>query len=44
MSTKCDNCGFKSNDVKSGGRTQELGCRLTLTVSEVLILFIIIEH
>lgn len=35
MSTKCDFCGYKSNDVKSGGVTQDLGCRLTVKIEEV---------
>ena len=34
MSTDCDRCGFKSNDVKSGGATQAQGCRLTVRVQE----------
>lgn len=34
MCTTCDRCGFKSNEVKSGGATQAQGCRLTLRVEE----------
>lgn len=35
MSTCCDYCGFKSNDVKSGGATQDMGCKLTLKIEKV---------
>uniref|UniRef100_A0A914LHU0 Zinc finger ZPR1-type domain-containing protein n=1 Tax=Meloidogyne incognita TaxID=6306 RepID=A0A914LHU0_MELIC len=34
MSTDCDRCGFKSNDVKSGGVTQDKGIRLSLRIKE----------
>ncbi|KAI3420385.1 hypothetical protein GPALN_003686 [Globodera pallida] len=34
MSSDCDHCGFKSNEVKSGGATQENGCKLTLRIEE----------
>ncbi|KAL7074211.1 hypothetical protein ACQ4LE_006484 [Meloidogyne hapla] len=34
MSTDCDRCGFKSNDVKSGGATQDKGIRLSLMIKE----------
>ncbi|KAL3072664.1 hypothetical protein niasHS_017638 [Heterodera schachtii] len=34
MSTDCDICGFKSNEVKSGGATQENGCKLILRIAE----------
>uniref|UniRef100_A0A915MRE1 Zinc finger ZPR1-type domain-containing protein n=1 Tax=Meloidogyne javanica TaxID=6303 RepID=A0A915MRE1_MELJA len=34
MSTDCDCCGFKSNDVKSGGVTQDKGIRLSLRIKE----------
>uniref|UniRef100_A0A0N5CD22 Zinc finger protein ZPR1 n=1 Tax=Strongyloides papillosus TaxID=174720 RepID=A0A0N5CD22_STREA len=32
MSTKCDDCGYKSNEVKSGGAFQDYGCKLSLKV------------
>jgi len=32
--TKCDNCGYKSNDVKSGGETKDLGCKLSVKIEE----------
>uniref|UniRef100_A0A0N4Z1B5 Zinc finger protein ZPR1 n=1 Tax=Parastrongyloides trichosuri TaxID=131310 RepID=A0A0N4Z1B5_PARTI len=32
MSTKCDYCGYKSNEVKSGGSFKEYGCKLSLKV------------
>lgn len=39
MSTCCENCGYKYNDVKSGGKMQDFGCKLTLTLSEVFFYF-----
>ena len=35
MSTDCERCGFKSNEVKSGGPIQNQGCRLSVQVKEV---------
>ncbi|KAI2631783.1 ZPR1 zinc-finger domain-containing protein [Xylaria nigripes] len=32
MSTSCTDCGYKSNDVKTGGEIPELGKRITLKV------------
>uniref|UniRef100_A0A915CTF2 Zinc finger ZPR1-type domain-containing protein n=1 Tax=Ditylenchus dipsaci TaxID=166011 RepID=A0A915CTF2_9BILA len=32
--THCESCGYKSNDVKSGGETKDLGCRLSLKIEE----------
>ncbi|KAI0205567.1 ZPR1 zinc-finger domain-containing protein [Astrocystis sublimbata] len=32
MSTACSDCGYKSNDVKTGGEIPELGQRITLKV------------
>uniref|UniRef100_A0A0K0EIE7 Zinc finger ZPR1-type domain-containing protein n=1 Tax=Strongyloides stercoralis TaxID=6248 RepID=A0A0K0EIE7_STRER len=32
MSTKCDACGYKSNEVKSCGSFQDYGCKLSLKV------------
>ncbi|KAI1358389.1 ZPR1 zinc-finger domain-containing protein [Xylaria arbuscula] len=32
MSTHCDECGYKSNDVKTGGEIPELGKKITLKV------------
>lgn len=34
MSTVCDNCGYKSNEVKSGGEVSEKGRRITLRITE----------
>ncbi|KAI0140490.1 ZPR1 zinc-finger domain-containing protein [Xylariaceae sp. FL1272] len=33
MSTVCDDCGYKSNDVKTGGEIPELGKKITLRVN-----------
>lgn len=33
MSTVCDSCGYKSNDVKTGGAIPEKGSKITLRVS-----------
>lgn len=33
MAFKCDQCGYKSNEVKSGGAITEHGLRLTLHVT-----------
>ncbi|EPE05286.1 zinc finger protein zpr1 [Ophiostoma piceae UAMH 11346] len=32
MSTLCDHCGYRSNDVKTGGEIPKQGCRITLEV------------
>ncbi|KAH8907184.1 zf-ZPR1-domain-containing protein [Coniochaeta sp. PMI_546] len=32
MNTSCDDCGYKSNDVKTGGEIPKLGKRITLRV------------
>jgi len=32
MSTACDHCGYRSNEVKSGGKVPEKGRRITLNV------------
>ncbi|KCV72177.1 hypothetical protein H696_01579 [Fonticula alba] len=34
MATNCDACGFKSNEVKSGGAISETGRRITLEVTD----------
>ncbi|OAQ88682.1 zinc finger protein zpr1 [Purpureocillium lilacinum] len=34
MSTVCDDCGYRSNDVKTGGEIPELGEKITLTVED----------
>ncbi|KAI3476318.1 hypothetical protein L1887_62082 [Cichorium endivia] len=34
MSTNCDNCGYKDNEVKSGSAISELGRKLTLRVED----------
>lgn len=35
MASNCDNCGSKHNEVKSGGETKAMGCRMTLRIEEV---------
>ncbi|VDM99415.1 unnamed protein product [Thelazia callipaeda] len=34
MSTVCDACGWKSNEVKDGGAIQEYGCKLTVFIEK----------
>ncbi|KJH43932.1 ZPR1 zinc finger domain protein, partial [Dictyocaulus viviparus] len=34
MAMTCDNCGHKSNEVKSGGSIKDCGCRLSITIKE----------
>ncbi|OAQ61025.2 zinc finger protein zpr1 [Pochonia chlamydosporia 170] len=34
MSTVCDHCGYRSNDVKTGGEIPEQGEKITLTVQD----------
>ncbi|XP_072237697.1 zinc finger protein ZPR1 [Leuresthes tenuis] len=34
MATVCDSCGHRTNEVKSGGATEELGTKITLHVTE----------
>ncbi|KAK9466375.1 ZPR1 zinc-finger domain-containing protein [Lipomyces arxii] len=34
MSTVCDNCGYKSNEVKTGGEIPEKGKRITLKIDD----------
>jgi zinc finger protein len=34
MSTVCDDCGYRSNDVKTGGEIPELGEKITLKVED----------
>ncbi|KAI9158323.1 Zinc finger protein [Paramyrothecium foliicola] len=34
MSTVCHDCGYRSNDVKTGGEIPELGEKITLTVND----------
>ncbi|KAK5969500.1 ZPR1 zinc finger [Trichostrongylus colubriformis] len=34
MALTCDNCGLKTNEVKSGGAIKDHGCRLSLTIQE----------
>lgn len=36
MATTCDYCGFKSNEVKSGGAIKDQGCKLSLTIKDEL--------
>uniref|UniRef100_A0A6Q2ZKS6 Zinc finger protein ZPR1 n=1 Tax=Esox lucius TaxID=8010 RepID=A0A6Q2ZKS6_ESOLU len=35
MATNCDDCGHRTNEVKSGGATEELGTRITLHITDV---------
>jgi zinc finger protein len=35
MSTVCDHCGYRSNEVKTGGEVPEKGRRITVAVSKV---------
>lgn len=34
MATNCDSCGHRTNEVKSGGATEELGTRITLHITD----------
>uniref|UniRef100_A0A914EBW4 Zinc finger ZPR1-type domain-containing protein n=1 Tax=Acrobeloides nanus TaxID=290746 RepID=A0A914EBW4_9BILA len=34
MSTNCDRCGYKNNEVKSGGSFQDHGCKLSIKIEE----------
>ncbi|CAD5224775.1 unnamed protein product [Bursaphelenchus okinawaensis] len=34
MSSSCDKCGFKSNEVQAGGAIQEQGCKLSIKVEK----------
>lgn len=34
MATNCDNCGHRTNEVKSGGATEELGTKITLRITD----------
>lgn len=36
MCTTCDECGYKSNEVKSGAAVRDHGCRLTVSVEKVV--------
>lgn len=35
MATNCDSCGHRTNEVKSGGATEELGTKITLHVTDL---------
>ncbi|XP_034389466.1 zinc finger protein ZPR1 [Cyclopterus lumpus] len=35
MATNCDACGHRTNEVKSGGATEDLGTKITLHVTDV---------
>jgi len=35
MATDCDDCGYKTNEVKSGGGIEEKGKKIALTVESV---------
>ncbi|XP_017264067.1 zinc finger protein ZPR1 [Kryptolebias marmoratus] len=34
MATNCDNCGHRTNEVKSGGATEQLGTKITLHITD----------
>ncbi|XP_040015283.1 zinc finger protein ZPR1 [Xiphias gladius] len=34
MATNCDSCGHRTNEVKSGGATEELGTKITLHITD----------
>ncbi|XP_076003509.1 zinc finger protein ZPR1 [Genypterus blacodes] len=34
MATNCDDCGHRTNEVKSGGATEELGTKITLHITD----------
>lgn len=34
MATNCDHCGHRTNEVKSGGATEELGTKITLHITD----------
>ncbi|XP_061582940.1 zinc finger protein ZPR1 [Cololabis saira] len=34
MATNCDSCGHRTNEVKSGGATEELGTKVTLHITD----------
>lgn len=34
MATNCDSCGHRTNEVKSGGATEELGTKITLRITD----------
>lgn len=34
MATNCDRCGHRTNEVKSGGATEELGTKITLHITD----------
>jgi len=36
MATVCDNCGWKTNEVKAGGAMEEYGVRATLKITDAL--------
>lgn len=35
MATNCDSCGHRTNEVKSGGATEELGTKITLHITDL---------
>ncbi|XP_034724168.1 zinc finger protein ZPR1 [Etheostoma cragini] len=35
MATNCDSCGHRTNEVKSGGGTEEMGTKITLHLTDV---------
>uniref|UniRef100_UPI0037E8D6FF zinc finger protein ZPR1 n=1 Tax=Semicossyphus pulcher TaxID=241346 RepID=UPI0037E8D6FF len=34
MATNCDSCGHRTNEVKSGGATEDLGTKITLNITD----------
>ncbi|KAM6947256.1 zinc finger protein ZPR1 [Lycodopsis pacificus] len=35
MATNCDSCGHRTNEVKSGGATEQMGTKITLHVTDI---------
>jgi len=35
MATVCENCGYKTNDIKTGGEVPDKGRRITLTIEKI---------
>ncbi|XP_045932547.1 zinc finger protein ZPR1 [Micropterus dolomieu] len=35
MATNCDSCGHRTNEVKSGGATEELGTKISLHITDI---------
>ncbi|XP_068568684.1 zinc finger protein ZPR1 [Cebidichthys violaceus] len=35
MATNCDSCGHRTNEVKSGGATEQMGTKITLRITDI---------